>query len=57
MTGVIGEIIAALDADNMRLACELAWWHDITLTEIWSEDDEIIGMMVDDITVYYEEDN
>lgn len=53
MTSIIDEIIAALDADNMRLACELAWWHDIALTEIWSEDDEIIGMMVDDITVYF----
>lgn len=57
MSEIVNQIIAALDADNMRLACELAWWHGIVLTEIWGEDDEIIGMMVDDITVYFEEDN
>lgn len=53
MSEIVNQIIAALDADNMRLACELAWRHGVVLTEIWSEDDEIIGVMVDDITVYY----
>lgn len=54
MNIIVNQIIAALDADNAKLAYELAYANGVVLTEIWSEDDdEIIGMMVDDITIYY----
>ena len=52
MNIIVNQIIAALDADNAKLAYELAYANGVVLTEIWSED-EIIGMMVDDITIYY----
>lgn len=46
-------IIQALESDApVCIAENMARENDIVLTEIW-ENDDIIGMMVDDITVYY----
>ena len=40
--------------DNIREAREIAWQNNIALTELWSDDDqEIIGMMVEDDTIYF----
>lgn len=59
MNIIVSQIIAALDADNAKLAYDLAYDNGVVLTEIWSDSDgdDIIGMMVDDITVYFREDN
>lgn len=46
-------IIQMLESDAPLCVVEnIARENDIVLTEIW-ENDDIIGMMVDDITVYY----
>lgn len=46
-------IIEVLESDApVCIAENMARDNDIVLTEIW-ENDDIIGMMVDDITVYY----
>ena len=52
MSKEVEQIINAIENDVMSLAYNLAYVYDITLAEIWSED-EIVGMMVDDITIYY----
>lgn len=40
--------------DIIREAEELAYQNDIVLTEVWSDDgEEIIGMMVEDETIYF----
>lgn len=40
--------------EDISEAEELAYQNNIILTEIWDEnDDEIIGMMIEDITVYF----
>ena len=38
--------------DDISEAEEIAYKNDITLIEVWS-DDEIIGMMVEDETIYF----
>lgn len=55
MSKIVSQIISAIEVDNMRLAYSLAYDNGVVLTEIWSDSDgdEIIGMMVDDITIYY----
>lgn len=46
-------IIECLESDApVYIAEDLARVYDVVLTEVW-ENDEIIGMMVDDITIYY----
>lgn len=48
----IVEIISTQDV--IREAEELAYQNDIVLTEVWSDDgEEIIGMMVEDETIYF----
>ena len=40
--------------DDIREAEEIAYKNGITLTEIWADDaEEIIGMMVEDETIYF----
>lgn len=49
-------IVRMLEDENVNMydVMNLAWEHDITLTEIWSDDDEeIIGMMVEDDYILY----
>lgn len=38
--------------DDISEAEEIAYKNNIALTEVWS-DDEIIGMMVEDETIYF----
>lgn len=54
-TEVIKKIVEIISTqDDISEAEELAYQNDITLTEIWDDtDDEIIGMMVEDETVYF----
>lgn len=49
----IKNVIELLELDDTE-AFELAYRFDIVLTEIWNdEDEEIIGMMVEDTTLYF----
>lgn len=53
MSEVVAKIISVLESDApVCIAEELARDNGVVLTEVW-ENDEIVGMMVDDITVYY----
>lgn len=48
----IVEII--ITQDDISEAEELAYQNAITLTEVWTDDEEeIIGMMVEDETIYF----
>lgn len=40
------------NCDNIKPAFELARLFNITLTDIW-EDEEIIGIAIDDEVIYY----
>ena len=46
----ISDIIS--NEDDIKEAVELAQKYNITLTEIWT-DDEIIGLMIEDETIYF----
>lgn len=52
---VIKKIVEIISTqDDISEAEELAYQNDITLTEVWSDDEEeIIGMMVEDETIYF----
>lgn len=54
-TETIKKIIELINTqDDIREAEEIAYKNSITLTEIWSDDgEEIIGMMVEDETIYF----
>lgn len=57
MRAVYNRIIGVLESDiPLAHAENIAREYNIVLTEIWSADDEIIGMMVDDITIYFGEE-
>lgn len=48
------ELLESNDTEKENEAFELAYKFDIALTEIWDdEDEEIIGMMVEDTTLYF----
>lgn len=48
------ELLESNDTEKEKEAFELAYKFDIALTEIWDdEDEEIIGMMVEDTTLYF----
>ena len=48
------ELLESNDVVNENKAFEIAHEFDIVLTEIWDdEDEEIIGMMVEDETIYF----
>ena len=48
------ELLQSNDVTKEHEAFEIAYKFDITLTEIWDDkDDEIIGMMVEDETLYF----
>lgn len=50
---VINKVVEIISTqDDISEAEELARQNDITLTEVW-EDDEIKGMMVEDDTIYF----
>lgn len=49
---VVKEIIDLFEYDRAREAFEVARKYDICITEIW-EDDEIIGMSVEDEVIYF----
>lgn len=50
---VIKKVVEIISTqDDIREAEELARQNDITLTELW-ENDEIVGMMVEDDTIYF----
>lgn len=52
-TEVIKKIVEIISTqDDISEAEEIAYKNNITLTEVWS-DDEIIGMMVEDETIYF----
>lgn len=48
------ELLESNDTEKENEAFELAYKFDIALTEIWDdEDEEIIGIMVEDTTLYF----
>lgn len=50
---VINKVVEIISTqDDISEAEELARQNDITLAEVW-ENDEIIGMMVEDDTIYF----
>lgn len=47
------ELLESNDTEKENEAFELAYKFDIALTEIWDDEEEIIGMMVEDTTLYF----
>lgn len=48
------ELLESNDTAKENEAFEIAYEYDIVLTEVWDdEDEEIIGMMVEDTTIYF----